>query len=340
MTPFAAPWPLVPSLLAFAASAAVLVVAGSRFARVVDRIADRTGLGEAMAGALLLGATTSLPGLLVTVIAALEGEADLAVSNALGGIAAQTVFLAVADLSYRRANLEHAAASLPNLLQTLILIALLAVVLLAATGPSPGLRLHPATGVLVLVYLFGLRLTRHTRRSPMWWPRHTPETRPDEPDPAARRESLLRLGLVFAALAAVVGLCGLVVAEAGLSIRHHTGLSGSVVGGLFTSVVTSLPELVTALAAVRAGALTLAVGDIVGGNTFDVLFLAAADLAYDGDLYARLGAPTVFLLALTVLLTTVLAAGLVYRERRGIGFEGLALVALYLAGAAVLYGMG
>ena len=72
-------------------------------------------------------------------------------------------------------------------------------------------------------------------------------------------------------------------------------MSGSLVGGLFTSVVTSLPELVTVLAAVRVGALTLAVGDIVGGNTFDVLFLAAADLAYtEGSLYAAIDQRTVY----------------------------------------------
>ena len=49
--------PLSAVVAVFVAAAAVLVVVGSRFAGLVDRIADRTGIGEALAGAVLLGAT-------------------------------------------------------------------------------------------------------------------------------------------------------------------------------------------------------------------------------------------------------------------------------------------
>src|SRR5690606_30905997 len=95
-------WPVGSSALVLAVAAIVLVTAGVRFTRVVDRLADRTGIGEALAGAVLLGATTSLPGLITTITGAADGDAAFAVSNAMGGIAAQTTFLAVADLTYRR----------------------------------------------------------------------------------------------------------------------------------------------------------------------------------------------------------------------------------------------
>lgn len=331
-------WTLEVSACALVVSAAVLVLAGTRLTRIVDQLADRLGIGEAMAGALLLGATTSLPGLVVTTLAAAQGLTDLAVSNALGGIAAQTMFLALADLSYRRANLEHAAASLPNLLQTMILVALISMVLMAATGPDFAvLGIHPVTALIPAAYLYGLFLTRRTRSRPMWHPRHTFETRPDVPDSDAEQASLARLLGAFTALGIVVVLCGFAVAQAGLSLAEQTGWSGTLVGGLVTSVVTSLPELVTVLAAVRAGALTLAVGDIIGGNTFDVLFLGAADLAYrEGSLYVSIGDETIFLLALTLLLTGILAAGLIYRQKTGIGFEGATILVVYVVGFAIL----
>ncbi|NIV34835.1 MAG: sodium:calcium antiporter, partial [Anaerolineae bacterium] len=63
-------------------------------------------------------------------------HAELAVSNALGGIAVQTFFLAIADMAYRRANLEHAAASAPNMLQNGLLISLLAWIMLAPNLPD------------------------------------------------------------------------------------------------------------------------------------------------------------------------------------------------------------
>jgi cation:H+ antiporter len=333
------PWSpsLTTALVLLVLAAVVLGVGGTRFTRVVDRLADRTGLGEALAGAVLIGAVTSLPGLTTSVVGAAEGDPSFAVSNSLGGIAAQTAFLVLADLTYRRANLEHAAASLANLLQALLLITLVGVVLLAVAAPDVSvLGLHPATLVLPVVYLYGLRLTQAIGQDPLWAATQTSETRQDVPDADDGGYSLPRLWSEFGVLALVVAGTGYAVAVAGLTVVEQTGLSSSFVGTGLTAVVTSLPELVTVLVAVRIGALTLAVGNIIGGNSFDVLFVAAADIAYrDGSLYHAVDASTKIVLAVVVLMTAVLAAGLVRRERGGIGFEGPLILALY-AGALVL----
>ena len=99
----------------FLASAAVIAIAGTMLAGRADVLADRIGWGEALVGAVLLGGSTSLPGILTSVTTAYQGYPSLSISNAIGGIAVQTAFLAVADLFYRKANLEHAAASVANL---------------------------------------------------------------------------------------------------------------------------------------------------------------------------------------------------------------------------------
>jgi cation:H+ antiporter len=191
--------------------------------------------------------------------------------------------------------------------------------------------------LLPIVYVYGLPLTKRTREAPMWRPRGTPETRPHLPDADAPVASLPRLALAFAGVCPLVATCGFAVASAGVAVTELTELSGTLVGGLVTSVVSSLPELVTVLAAVRVGALTLAVGDIIGGNTFDLLFVAVGDLAYrSGSLYTAIGDANVFPLELTLLLTGILAAGLIYREKTGIGFEGIAILVVYVAGFATL----
>jgi Ca2+/Na+ antiporter len=89
-------WNVSPAraLVLLAVAALVLGLGGVRFTRVVDRLADRTGIGEALAGAVLVGAVTSLLGLIASVVGAAEGNASFAVSNSLGGIAAQTALLA------------------------------------------------------------------------------------------------------------------------------------------------------------------------------------------------------------------------------------------------------
>lgn len=334
--------PLWAAVAVFAVTAATIAAAGTRMAQVADRLADRTGFGEAITGAVLLGASTSLAGFVTSVSTAAQGFPDLALGNAVGGIAAQTAMLAVADITYRRANLEHAAASLTNLAQCALLIGLLSLPLLASRMPAWSLLgCHPASFAILIAYVFGVRLASETRREPLWGPKQTAETRADLPgEPAGGGRILRRLLALFLLLLAVVGLAGYTLGEAAIAIADKTGLTETVVGALLTAVSTSLPELVTTLAAVRRGALTLAVGGIIGGNTFDVLLVAASDIAYrPGSIYhAGSGRPE-FVIVLTLLMTAVLLLGLLRRETYGfanIGFESLLILLIYLSGTLLL----
>jgi cation:H+ antiporter len=265
---------------------AVLVIAfaGTKIAKVAERLADATGLGEAFVGALFLGGSTSLAGIVTSITAAVNDHPELAVSNALGGIAAQTVFLVIADITYRKANLAHAAASVATLMQATLLVTLLAIPLLAMAGPEITiLGIHPASLVLPIAYFLGLRLVSEAQTKPMWSPQYTDETRVEEPVTVAQENpKLVRLWLQFFLLAVIVAIAGYGVGKAGVSLSVQTGLSESLIGGLFTAISTSLPELVTTIAAVRQGALTLAVGGAIGGSSFDVLLLAFSDFAYRG----------------------------------------------------------
>ena len=331
--------PLV--LAGFLVASAVIAVAGTRLTGLADRLADKTGMGEALAGGMLLGMATSLSGVVVSVTAALDGRASLAFSNAIGGIAAQTAFLAVADLVWRRANLEHASAELVNVLQAALLTLMLALPIVALTGPA--LRfwgIHPVSLVLPICYVLGARASAAARDAPMWRPVTTAETRADAPEEARDGpRGVLRLALGFAALALVLALSGWVISKTGGQISDRLGLSGAAVGALMTAVATSLPELVTTLAAVRRGALQLAVGGIIGGNTFDVLFLTAADVAYrDGSIYHAAGRDDLFWVGVGLVMTSVLLLGLIVREKRGlagIGFESLAILMIYAGAIAV-----
>jgi len=332
--------PLV-ALPAFIAAGLVILFAGVRIAHLADVLADRTGLGEALVGAVLLGIGTSLSGVVTTITAAAGGHPDLALSNALGGIAAQTFFLALADLIYRKSNLEHAAADATNLLQATLLILLLGLPAIAMVSPEVTIFwIHPVTPLIVGVYLYGLRLTGTARAEPMWMPKRTRETRLDEPeDEGAEAPSTGFLALQFAGLLCLVGSAGWVIAETAVVIAAWAALSESLVGALFTAVVTSLPELVTTLAAVRRGALQLAVGGIIGGNTFDVLFLVGADLAYlPGSILHAVGQSVLFLMLWGSLMTAILLLGLILRQREGpwgIGVESMALILVFALGVAV-----
>ena len=180
--------PLAWSIGLFCLCALVIGVIGTRLTHVVDDLADRTGLGEAIAGALLLGATTSLSGSVLSVTAGWAGQAELAVSNAVGGIAVQTLFLTVADMFLRRVNLEHAAASIGNLMQGALLVCMLSLILVGSFSPEWTLwGIHPITPLMVVGYAYGLRIVNEARTAPMWMPARTRETREDVPDEVAAK---------------------------------------------------------------------------------------------------------------------------------------------------------
>ena len=330
----------------FILSALAIVISGTWMAAIADRLAEKTGLGQALMGALFLGFSTSLPGIVTSVTAALGNYPELALSNALGDIAVQTAFLGIADLTYLEANLEYAAASAASLTQGTLLIVLLAIPLLATAYPSIDLwGIHPASIGLVATYIFGLRLVAAAQTLPMWKAQGIEKTIVEE-SPAEETDSpgLIGSWLRFLLLATILGIAGFGVEQAGVSIANSTNLSENAVGSLFTAISTSLPELVTTIAAVRRRAFTLAVSGVLGGNSFDVLVLALCDLAYrNGSIYQALTERQVFVLALTIMMTGILLLGLLRREKHGIGnigFESVLLLLLYLGGFLLVFVRG
>lgn len=174
----------------------------------------------------------------------------------------------------------------------------------------------------------------------MWRPAETDETVGDIPD-KAEEEAMSRTVTKFVLSAAVVAVAGYFVAKTGVVIAEKSALDQSFVGALFTALATSLPELVVVLAAVRQGALVMAMGNIIGGNSFDVLFVAFADMAYaDGSIYHAVDQSQLFLIALAVLLNAILITGMLHRQKHGLaksGWESISIIALFLVGYAILY---
>lgn len=325
----------------FLACALVIGVVGTRLTMLADQLADRAGFGEAIMGGVLLGAVTSLSGSVLSVSAALNDLPVLALSNAFGGMAAQMAFLAVADICYRKANLEHAAASTENIMQGALLVCVLSILLMAGFSPEWTIwSVHPATPLMIATYVYGMWLVKRSRERPMWKPKLTGETKTDEPERDNEGLSLGRLWLSFVTYGALLAVAGWLLQESASKIVEQTKLNAAIMGVLFTSVATSLPELVTSVVAVRRGALTLAVSGIIGGNAYDTLFAAFSDVAYrSGSIYHQMTPTLNFWVAINLFMSGVLIMGLLIREKRGIGnigFESFSILLAYAIGATVL----
>jgi len=125
-----------------------------------------------------------------------------------------------------------------------------------------------------------------------------------------------------------------------LSLAMHW--NQSFVGNLFVAFATSLPETVVTFAAIRLGAVDMAVGNVLGSNLFNILIIAIDDLLFlPGSLY-QATEPSHSVSGITaIIMTGVVSAGLMSRTRARIfgtiGWPSAALIALYLLNAYTLY---
>jgi cation:H+ antiporter len=295
---------------AFLGSGAVVIAAGMSLARHADHIAEATGIGRLWAGAVLMAAATSLPELATDVAAVRWHATNLAVGDLLGSSMANMLLLGILDLVYlrrrvlRSSTLDHAlAASLAIGLNALAS----ALVLLRPQTRFVGIE--PGAAALMLLYLAGSRA--------VYWHARERAGAPTEGAPGPARDGLRSAWLGFGLAAAAIAGAAPLFAWAAKSVARVSGLGNTFVGTVLLGLSTSLPELASSLAAVRAGAFDLAVGNLFGSNAANMAILFVLDLVKSGPpLFADLD-PTHALSGLfSVILMSLALAAIVYRAER------------------------
>ncbi|HEU4779780.1 MAG TPA: hypothetical protein VFS58_07840 [Steroidobacteraceae bacterium] len=263
---------LLPLAALIAVGVMVFLVA-SRLARHADAIADATGLGRLWVGTVLLAASTSLPELTTDINAAILDTVDIGVGDLMGSTLANMLLLGVLDIVYRRRQI------LDNVSTNHALVATLAIVLTSMAGAaiaSGGWGRIGHVGVesilIFAIYLVGMRSV---------YVNMNPTAPPEQLELGDTSRTVLRRGLVGFGIAAVGLLitAPLLVLSAEV-LAAEAGLTESFVGTLLVGFTTSLPEIAATIAAVRLGALDLAVGNIFGSNAFNMTILLAMDVAY------------------------------------------------------------
>jgi cation:H+ antiporter len=346
--------PLWVNAVAFGVAAIAIWWAGVRLERSADEISRRTGLGQAFTGVLLLATATSLPELATTVTAvALLGDATLAVYNLLGGIAFQTLILAVADRAKRdRGAMTYFSPRFQLVIQgvALVLLLQLAIAGVSAGGAPVVLSISVWTVLILATHLGVLYLTHRYRGVPRWTPTEADDLPVDEASegtggsgpaggeaPPDSRAPWAR----FAAMSAVVLGGGWLAASSADVLADRTGLGSAFLGATLLALATSLPELSTTIAAARAGRYPLAISNVFGSNSFDASLLLLADVLHrGGTILASVEGPVVFMAAVGGAMTCIYLWGLAERQNRtvlGVGWDSAAAAVLYAAAIVVLY---
>ncbi|HET8898919.1 MAG TPA: hypothetical protein VFN09_09145 [Rhodanobacteraceae bacterium] len=144
----------------FAAAAAVVWMAGTRLSDATDTLATRFGLGQALGGMVLLAIATNLLEIAIVASASARNQMAVAVGNVLGGIAIQTVVLAVLDCFGlgRKHSLTRAADSPQRVMEGALVVIVLALVIVGHHLPVNliALRVTPAGALIALFWVLGL----------------------------------------------------------------------------------------------------------------------------------------------------------------------------------------
>lgn len=341
---------LFANIAIFAVAAVLVWVAGSRITRYANVISEKTGVGQAFVGLLLLGGVTSLPELAVAITSVVAESPALAVNSVLGGIAMQVAILAFADALIGRRALTSVIPDPVVFIQgglKILLLSIVAAAIMVGDIPVFGVGLWMWLLFAVAAASMWVLATSQGRKP---WTANDAETESgeEEQEQKARKEAAedrdkpLSWALTRTAIAgAVIVAAGYLLSRTADALADQTGLGESFVGAVFLAISTSLPEVSTVFSAARAGLYTMAISDIFGTNLFDVSFLFIIDLVDGGEAAMNeAGSFSGFAALIGITVTAIFLVGLAERRDRTIlrmGYDSAAVLATYVGGLVVLY---
>jgi cation:H+ antiporter len=337
-------------VLVFVAASAATWVAGISLSKTTDALDARFGLGDELGGLILLAVAGSLPELAITVSAAASGNLSLAAGNLIGGIAIQTMVLLVCDFAVGPSwPLTYLVGRLTPVLEALLVILVVAGVEMGSLlKPSTtiGGRVSPASLGIVIIWLVGLYGIDRAAKNPRWkvsMPGSRPGRRRAEkrqsPHPYSG-SSTWKVAAVFGVACAVTLAAGVALEESGNELANRLGVNGVIFGATILAGATALPEISSGIAAVRLGDHALAMGDVFGGNAFQVCLFLVADLVAGRPVLPSAGNQNAWLAALGVALTAVYGFGVISRPmqtRLRLGPDSLLALAFFGLGIAGLF---
>jgi len=310
----------------------IIFFSGNRIARYGDIIAQKTGLGGAWIGLVLLALVTSLPELFTGISAiTLVGAPDLTIGNIFGANTFNLLNLALLDIAYQNGSLLRAVGPGHRLTGGFSLVLMLVAafaIFISRWSPASSIGwVGWYTPVIIILYLVFARLI-------FLFEQHHPSYQ--ETKLAYEEIPLARVYLYFAISAAFIIGAGIWLATVGEEIAMVTGWGESFVGSLFIGFTTTLPEITVSFAAMRMRAVDLAVANMIGSNLFNITIIAIDDLLYlPGSILAEVSESHLFTALAVMVMTGIFIAGLYIRPNRfrRLSWVNCTLIALFFLGA-------
>jgi cation:H+ antiporter len=311
---------MLTSALIMLGGLALLVAGADWFVKGAAGLADAFGVAPIVVGLTVVAYGTSMPELVVSAVAALDGRSAIALGNVVGsnianiglilGVTALVSPPAVEGSIIRREvpALITAALAVPLVLLDGVISRLDGIVLLCGAAAFTWITVRFASSAGVTDPVLQGTIEEVRGQTP--------------------RGSRLRLSIFAAVGLAMLLSGGKLFVDAAAGIAATLGVSERVIGLTVVAVGTSLPELAASVTAALRGHSAMAVGNVIGSNIFNVVFvLGAASVVYPIE-----GALQSMQRDLLVMLAFTAVAALLLRGARRINrVEGALLLAAYVA---------
>ncbi len=250
----------------------LIVKGGDAFVDAASWIAEVSGIPKLIVGATIVSIATTIPEMLVSVMAAADGKVDMSVGNAVGSVTANLGLIMAISLICMPGVIRRA----DYLLKSVLMLAAAGVIVLAG---AQGAVTAPLSVVLIVIFaVFVVENVRSARRATAL--ETASGAAPERPAVNGRIIGVNAAKFILGAAGIVIGAQLLV--DNGSELARMVGVSERIIGVTLVAVGTSLPELVTTITAVIKKQSDLSVGNIIGANIIDLTLILPVSAAVSG----------------------------------------------------------
>ena len=315
----------------FAVGVVLIVKGGDWFVDGAVWVAEVTGIPKFIIGATVISLATTLPEIIVSTIAAVEGhgilaagvgnyvaaseeKVGMAIGNGIGSVICNTAMILAISIVFMPIAVNRKSFAPKGFLLLGAVCALFAF----SFGGS-----FSIAGAIVLLLIFALYIAENIRSAKQETAKEAATERPD----TGRKSVLLNILRVLAGAAGIVFGSQLLV-DNGSRIADSWGVSEAIIGVTIVAIGTSLPELVTAITSLVKKQSSMSVGNVIGANVIDTtLILAVCSFVYGGKL--PVSAQNIYLDFPVAILVTLIAVVPTVVCKKFNRWQGILMLVIY-----------
>lgn len=311
------------TIFLFAVGTVLVIKGGDLFVDAASWIAERSGIPKLIIGATVVSLATTMPELLVSVMAAAQGKVDMSIGNAVGSVTANIGLILALALLFMPGVIRRRDYLMKSVLM------LLAAALVAVCGLAGEVNLPVSVGLLAIFGVFLWENIREAKKAAV----PAAPVKKEEQAQADRKTVRVNAAKFILGAAGIIAGAQLLV-DNGSALARYAGVPERVIGVTLVAVGTSLPELVTTLTAIAKKQSALSAGNILGANIIDLTLIMPLASVISGKAlpisaaFARIDLPVCLLVGLIALVPALIRS-------RFSRWQGALLLGIYGAYVAV-----